>query len=122
MECTIDHDCDDTWYSLQCKNVTARKQHKCEECNCTIEKGEEYELYKGSDGNGNIYTCKTCLDCVSIRDAFFTGVTIFGNVIDEVRENIIYELGGEVDSKCIIPLTEKAKERIFGYIEEAWAE
>jgi len=41
-------------------------------------------------------------------------------VLDEVRENIIYELNGEVDSKCITPLTPLAKEVIFAWITEAW--
>ena len=121
-ECILDPDYDDYSYRLQQKTVTARKEHVCGECGHTISTGNVYEIYKGVQ-DGSIFTCKTCLDCVSIRDSFFKdGIAQFGSVLDDVRENIIYELAGVVDSKCILPLTEKAKDRVFGWIEEAWEE
>jgi len=120
MDCVMNPDYDELSYRLQQKIVTAIKHHTCGECSCDIEPGMRYELYKGVQ-DGNIFTCKTCLDCVSIRGAFFEqGVAQFGTMLDDVYENIVYELGGEVDSKCILPLTDKARKKIFGYIEEAW--
>jgi len=120
MNCVLNPNYDEVSYRLQQKIVTARKHHTCEECSCDIKPGMRYELYKGVQDDG-IFTCKTCLDCVSIREAFFKhGIAQFGTVLEEVYENIVYELEGEVDSKCILPLTDKAKEKIFGYIEEAW--
>jgi len=120
MNCVMKPNYNEVSYRLQQKIVTARKHHTCEECGCDIEPGMRYELYKGVQ-EGIIFTCKTCLDCVSIREAFFEqGIAQFGTVLDEVYENIVYELDGEVDSKCILPLTDKAKKKIFGYIEEAW--
>ena len=120
MECTLSPDYDDVSYRLRQKIVTARKHHTCGECGCDIEPGMQYELYNGIQ-DGDIFTEKTCLHCLSIREAFFDqGVAQFGTVLDEVRENIIYELNGEVDSKCITPLTPLAKEVIFAWITEAW--
>ena len=52
------------------KIVTARKQHKCDECNRTIEKGERYERVTGK-WDGEFYTFRTCSDCLSLRKTFF---------------------------------------------------
>ena len=122
MECTIPgvYEADDC-YKLKCLYPTARKQHVCEECGRVIDVGDKYELYYGVH-EGHIFCVKTCIDCKSIRDSFWPdGGYIFGSIIDALREQIIYELHGEVSSKCILPLTDNAKNTIFELIEEAWA-
>jgi hypothetical protein len=121
MNCTLSGDYfDEDCTALQVKTVIARKSHRCGECRKEIVKGEKYEtqtlLY-----DGDISRHKTCLDCVSIRDAFYPhGGYMFENVMDSVGEQVVFQLHGEVDSKCILPLTDKAKDVVFAMIEEAW--
>jgi hypothetical protein len=43
-----------------------RKDHVCCECDRAIPKGSAYELFKGG-GDGQCWTAKTCLQCVSLR-------------------------------------------------------
>ena len=121
MECTLSGTCfDEECTTLRCKMFVARKEQRCAECGRTIKKGEEYEGFNGIYG-GTFYWVKTCKDCVSLRDAFYPfGGYQFGNIRDEIGEHIIYELNGNVDSSCILPLTPKAKDFVFEAIEEAW--
>ena len=44
----------------------ARKQHKCAECNRTIEIGERYEFLFGKC-DGETYSVKTCGHCIEAR-------------------------------------------------------
>lgn len=79
-----------------------------------------YEAYNGVCDD-YFYWIKTCLDCVSIRDSFFPkGGYITGDILDTIQEHIIYELAGEVDEKCIIPLTPKARSIVFNMMAEGW--
>jgi len=68
--------------------VNARKPHMCCECNEVIRKGDKYErnsqLY---DGHWS-HHC-TCLICACIRDDLTCGCYIFG----ELREQIWEQLG-----------------------------
>ena len=122
MDCTLSGgDYDEVCTTLQNKIVKARKAHKCGECNKEIANGDSYEA-QNLVCDGFFFWAKTCLDCVSIRNSFYPyGGYMFENVLDSVGEKIIYELDGNVDSKCILPLTNKAKDVVFGMIEEAWA-
>lgn len=49
--------------------VKARKQHRCDSCGKTIEKGEEYEraVYKNDD----MFTWRTCKRCKPYVDEAF---------------------------------------------------
>lgn len=42
--------------------IRARKEHKCCECDITIQKGESYRAIKGK-WDGSFYTYKQCLHC-----------------------------------------------------------
>lgn len=106
------------WHILQHKIVKAAKEHLCEECTCPILTGEKYEIYKVAQ-DGSIYTAKTCLDCVSLRTGFFPHNWMSGSIRDDIRERII-ELRGVIDSECILPLTQFAKEWVFELMEEEW--
>lgn len=47
--------------------VTARKQHKCCECQGVIQPGQQYERCAGQwDGHMDVY--RTCSGCADIRD------------------------------------------------------
>lgn len=106
------------WSILQHKVIRATAQHTCEECHRSIQKGEEYELYSIIQ-DGDFFTANTCLDCVSLRTGFFPD----GYTVGEVRMRIaeqIYELRGVIDSQCILPLSEIARDWVFGLMEEEW--
>lgn len=122
MQCTIGGYYDGEGYMLKCHQPTARKEHRCGECGKLINKGEKYELYRGV-WEGEIHCEKTCLDCVTLREAFYTkGGYMFGNIKDAVREHVLYELHGDVSSDCILPLSPGARDFVFDLVQEAWAE
>jgi len=76
MECSCDIDVDtsdgDSCDFFRKSLVTARKSHKCSECRSMILPGMEYEYACGSWG-GDFSVYKTCPDCLSLRDEFFSG-------------------------------------------------
>lgn len=51
----------------RCEVVTARKEHRCDECRRIIGRGETYERFFGVM-YGDPYTAKTCSGCLDIRD------------------------------------------------------
>jgi hypothetical protein len=124
VECTIDGSYfGDSEYETVFSGLTvATKKHECVECRKIIQIGDSYDCYKGKDlDTEHLYTIRTCVDCDSIHKAFWaSGVCLAGQLLDDVREHIIYELHGDVDSSCIIPLTQEAKTQVFTMIEEAW--
>ena len=120
MDCACIHI--DAEGSVDCqttKMVKARTLHACHECKIVIHPGDTYELDKGL-WEGAWYTSKTCLDCLSIRNVFFCGGWIYGEVIYRLKEHIA-ESEGQVSSGCILELTKGARERVFKIIEEVWA-
>ncbi len=102
----------------ECKRK-ARKPHKCYECGRIISTGESYLYVSGiwEDGPASFHFCS---DCESIMRAFnYNGS--FGNMDEEIR-NSIFDVRGEVSPKCIVPLTERAKDRVCGWIDEILAD
>ena len=72
------------------KKPTARKEHLCGECRLPIEPGETYERVEGV-WEGDWQTFKTCATCVEVRNRFYCGSYIFGEVwsgISDVIEDI----------------------------------
>lgn len=74
----------DSAYCLQQRTVTARKEHACEECCEPIRPGIRYELYT-SVCDGSLYTAKTCLSCVEIRNHFACGGWVFGRLWEDLE-------------------------------------
>lgn len=75
----------------ECRIVTARKRHQCEECTGTILTGERYEYVSGLwDGYFNYY--KTCERCIDIRQWTKNNVPCLcwahGNMIEDCREAV----------------------------------
>lgn len=100
------------------RNRKAVKQHKCSECNRTIETGEIYNYIVGKwEGYFDIF--KMCDDCCSIRKSFFCEGFSFGGMIEELY-NHIESLNGDISSDCIKPLTKKAREMVCEMIERQW--
>lgn len=100
------------------KYVKARKNHICTECKREIVKGEEYELIKGKF-EGDLFTDKTCNDCLSVRRAFFCGGCA-GQIWEELYIHFD-ENDGAVDWDCVKEITPRARERLFELIEKVWA-
>lgn len=100
------------------KIVTARKTHKCGECCREIAKGEKYEKVT-QIWEGKIETQKTCLDCVSIRNAFFCNGWLWGNILEDLWDHLV-DMRGEIASSCIIGLTKGARDKICDMIQEVW--
>jgi hypothetical protein len=83
----------------------ARKAHRCVECKETIAKGKVYERISGQwEGDWRTYT--TCAECREIRAALCCDGYIFGQLWEDVREQIFREGGLSVD--CIDSLTTAA--------------
>ena len=90
--------------------VTARKAHKCGECDESIPAGARYERYVVFE-DGSAEAFKTCLSCVEIRDHFACNGWLFGCVWDDIEQNFYPEMraGGE----CLKGLSPAAKGRLF---------
>lgn len=70
---------------------TARKEHRCGECGCTIQPGEKYEYVCGK-WDGCVSVEKTCERCYDLRKWVSNNIPCFcwayGNVYDDAREAI----------------------------------
>lgn len=121
MECACVYcDIEDSRSSVvTIKIVTARKTHKCGECGCKIKSGAKYENVKGL-WDGEWSTCKTCSDCLSIRNEFFCEGWYYGQVLEYLQEHI-RESDGMISSDCILSLTSIAQDCVFDMIENVWS-
>lgn len=120
MQCSytisIDHDGGPDCFKE--KVVTARKKHRCDECYKDILPGEKYEYVTGIwDGEPSTY--KTCLDCKSIRNAFFKDGWIYTQVWDSFRDEFSYD-DSIIPESCIVELTPCARSRVCEFIEAGW--
>jgi hypothetical protein len=58
-------DCDGPLFATT-RVVTARKDHRCVECQATIALGDRYECTSGLWVDGGFETFRTCLACVEL--------------------------------------------------------
>lgn len=102
------------WDFCQTTYPKARKPHKCCECYREIAKGSEYQNLVGKY-DGEIYTHKTCMDCVAIRNGMSCDEGVgLGNLWDE-----IWQIFPDFNTTCLQKIkTVSAKE----YILERWRE
>jgi len=99
-------------------NPIANKEHKCDECNRKIQVGEKYERYTGKF-EGEIFTNKTCTDCLSLRNEYFCGGWCYGQLWEHMWEHVL-ECSGKILGDEITRLTPMAREKVLGYVEEVW--
>lgn len=119
MECAcMDLDCDEKAEKFTSCMPKARKPHRCCECRREIAIGETYSLENGN-WEGSWQKFRTCVDCLSIRNAFFCGGYEYETVLEHVEE-YINSANGEVSSDWIMQLTPRAADKIFGMIEKCW--
>lgn len=119
MECAceihIEHDGGPEYSNI--KFPKARKTHQCGECYRDILPGEKYEKITAK-WDGDFSTHKTCLDCRSIRDQFFTS-WMYGQIWEHL-DNFIADVSGEISESCIAELTPMAREKVCEKIELYW--
>jgi hypothetical protein len=117
MECsTVYCDGDEYCIILNETRRKARKTHKCTECRREILRGEKY-LDERILFEGTVETYKTCDDCKSIRDHFFTDGWMYGEIRYMLREHISYS-EGDVSESCISGLTPGAQAVVCDLIEK----
>lgn len=121
MECSMQIDCDldEPCEIIKQVKISARLPHVCQECGRSILVGEIYERYVGKS-DGEIFTHKTCLTCLSVRDVFSQNFW-FGGLWEEL-ENELNETNGQVPEACLRELTKEARKKVCERIEEYWKE
>jgi len=95
----------------------ARKEHNCCECGRIISRGEKYEHTTGKWDR--IDTFKTCIDCLSIRNAFFCAGWGYTMIQSDLWEHLL-EMNGDISGDCIAELTPGARDMVCDMIEEIW--
>lgn len=87
---------------LRRETRTARKQHRCTECNGAIGVGETYEYVVGKWDRFETY--RTCRICVAIRNDLFECSFFYGFIWSDIHEAycLSYE---DDDAYCICPST-----------------
>jgi uncharacterized protein with PIN domain len=85
--CMIDVDVDYGDMAKVSRNEirTARKEHRCYECNKPIRPGEKYESNTAMYEDHGWSTTKTCHVCLELRKCFLCN-WYYGGVLDEIRE------------------------------------
>ena len=112
MECSCsayggDFD-DDGGYSSS-RELTARKEHECYECQRAIKKGENF-TYHSIFSDGTIANFKVCTTCASIIGAFFPYGWAFGQVLEDLSEYLFDAWQEDLPSDCISKLTPAARD------------
>lgn len=102
------------------KMVTARKTHKCYECNHTIWPGQKYE-YVVAVWDGIFQTVKTCPDCLSIKAAMFCDGWVYGGMHEYLQE-YLQEINGELNIQCLDGMTLGARIMVMKMIDEIFEE
>ena len=116
--CTVGVEIDDYCILLSNKFVKARKEHKCNECNRAIPIGEEY-FKEATVYEGHFQGHKTCEDCYSIRQVFFSSGWYWGDIC-MMMEEFIYNCRGDISVSCILQLTKPARDWVLDIVEEVW--
>lgn len=107
--------------------VLARKAHRCTECGDDIAVGQRHERVKAM-WDGSWSTFRTCLPCVAVRTHFACEGWIYGEVWNDIAENMFPTMvaGGP----CLEGMAPEGKAKMFdqflawyfdgGYEQRAW--
>lgn len=123
MECSCDASVEIEGYdtvSLHSEHKRkAIKNHKCHECRRVISKGEIYNVEKYLFEGG--WSChKTCIDCLSVRKAFFPSGFYYERLWEDLAE-FIHESQGDIPEDCISELPDIARGKVCDLIEDAYS-
>ena len=116
--CTVEMDLDGYCILLSNKFVKARKEHRCTECGRIVHSGEEY-FKEATVFEGHFACYKTCEDCYSIRQVFFSSGWYYGGIREQMSE-FIWECQGDISVSCILQLTKPARDWTLDIIEEVY--
>lgn len=119
MDCTGISSGDGAWgEELSRDIVVAEKEYTCCECRKKIDAAGRYELYSANYDDG-ISEFKTCVNCLSLRNAFFDN-WVFRCIWDDFYEHVSEGRGDEIKWSALSKLTEAAKDMAFDCIETVW--
>lgn len=116
--CTVDMDIDDRCEMITRRFIKARKPHVCSECHCLVSPPDEY-FREVTVYDGHMQTYKTCEDCYSIRQVFFSSGWYYEQLLEDLQEFII-DCYGEVSVPCLLQLTPRARGMVCDIIEAYW--
>lgn len=118
--CTVDVDIEfgDHMQLLSIGQHRANKEHMCNECRSTIKKGDWYhrEVFKVDN---DIDTHRTCEDCYSLRQVFFSSGWYYGQLWDDMEE-FVAGCMGDISVECIRMLTPTARSKVLDIVERCW--
>jgi hypothetical protein len=117
--CTVNVDIEEPVYLAHITTPFARRVEICSECNRDIHVGEDYR--KEIFYHGSRFTHRTCEDCLSIREVFFSSGWYYGEIREQMEEFVYYS-DGQLSVKCILELTKKARDWVLDIIESTWEE
>jgi hypothetical protein len=123
MECSceVDVDIDEDGPSFfKTKTIKAIKEHKCCECKRIISKGEKYEKTSGF-WDGSFDEFKTCADCISMREEFFTSGYYYERIWELFSEHVD-AVCAAISESCLSKLTPVACGRACDIIQAWWDE
>jgi len=106
--------------SMVIPGVRAKRNELCDECLEEIAAGERFEktLVQWDLIEGR-HTYRMCLDCQSLREAFFCNGYIVNRLHESLWEHVV-DTDGEVLEACLASLTPRALAMICVLIEEMW--
>ncbi len=119
MDCSCDASaigCDSVVTLYQKYDRRALKYHRCNECRRAIKKNETYTIEKFRDDE-RFHTYKTCNDCQSVRQVFFSKGYYFEALWADMG-SFIHDAKGQIPEDCIAQLTPAARNKVCDLIEE----
>ena len=95
----------------------ARRVEICNECDRDIHVGEDYRKEIFEHHGRSIH--RTCEDCLSVREVFFSDGWYYGHIC-ELMNNFISECDGDLSIRCIRELTKTARDRVLDEVERIY--
>jgi len=115
----IPYDTDESWDDEPTQEMeTAKAERVCTECGKIIKFGEHYEYFIGYFC-GNLEVYRTCLDCLSLREAFFCKGWVF-TMLWEDFEGFVYGCRAEISFAKFSELTQVALHKACAIVDEFW--
>ena len=117
--CALNSSCGDEGYEeLYCRKSLAKREYRCEECDCEILPGTYFRL-EGfrDDDNEKTIIVRTCLDCASVIDHIFCEYVI-GDIWVDLEEKLEDDPDFYVPENCLAKLTPTARADVCDLIEK----
>ena len=115
--CSISNYSDVRYYDSDSKILTLLAKQiplKCGECGKEIKPGDQYEWYRG-EYEEEKYTHYTCLDCVSLKEHFFSEY-MFESLWEDFNQHMD-DCGWQVPEDCLAKVTPTTRAKICESIE-----